>query len=206
MQLAANRSPATVARHRAHLALALVVCVSACGPTERQREYQRQYEEAQRVAAERAAQPLTPEQEEARRRTAEEGRFFAELVAEANQASQEPASDRMACETSTHEQDRALMARATAAALADARPFSRGQLVRSDEVWVSADAPGIACGSLWLEAEGGKLSYYYANGAVYGRWRVLDNADRGRPFDPSSPLARIRELCQSEWRTCEIAR
>jgi hypothetical protein len=167
-------------------AAALVFClISACSPAPEQADRE------ENVSREQASE------------------FFRQLEAEADDASTEAtalAEPQMACEASTNAQDRALIARATEAALADARPFARGLGLRSDEAWVSATAPDIACGSLWLEAEGGRLSYYYANGGVYGRWRVLDNADRGVPFDQSSPFARIREVCQAEWRTCEIAR
>ncbi len=118
-------------------------------------------------------------------------------------ASHEPP---MACEASQNQADRVLMARARRMALRDAEQFSRGQPVRSYESWVSAEAPEIACGRVWFDAESGPLSYAYVNGEVYGRWREIAAADARQPFDASSPFRRVREFCQYEQRTCEIAR
>lgn len=112
----------------------------------------------------------------------------------------------LACEASTHSNDRRLMARARDAALRDAEALSTRQPVRPYISWVSAEAPEIACGMVWFDAEGGALSYAYVNGKVYGRWREIAAADAGQPHEASSPFRRVREFCQYERRTCEIAR
>lgn len=169
------------------LGVALVCCLfGACSPTPEQTD---------------RAESVSPEQA---------SEFFRQLeteVEEASTGSSTPVEPQMACEASTNAQDRALIARATEAALADARPFARGLGVGSHEAWVSAENPNVACGSLWFDAEGGNVSYVYVNGQVHGRWREISDEARGIPR--SSARAHYSDYraryCQFDWRTCDVA-